>query len=413
MRLVVHDFAGHPFQAQLSRALARRGHDVLHLSAGGLPGPKGAIERLPDDPLSLEIEPVTISRPFPKYDLVARLRNQREYSKRLNQRILRFRPDAVLSANTPTDVQYSVLQAAHREDIAVLHWMQDLYGEALRTVFRRKLGVFGPALSRPFFWLERRICENCETVICIAPEFENYLSRHNIRPQRCCVLENWASLEETPRLSRDNPWSRQHLPRDASFRFIYSGTLGLKHSPDLLAALASGLSSDCRVIVVSEGWGRDYLQGDRSPVGANSIRFLDFQPHQRVPEVLAAADVLIATIDEEASRFAVPSKVLTYLCAGRPVLLASPSDNLAAGVVREAGAGIVVEPCDVAGFTEAAKRLYSDPELRRELGDNGRRWAERRFDISQISSQFESALIQAVEMRRALPVKGVPGYSNA
>jgi len=30
MRVLIHDFSGHPFQAQLSRNLASRGHDVLH-----------------------------------------------------------------------------------------------------------------------------------------------------------------------------------------------------------------------------------------------------------------------------------------------------------------------------------------------------------------------------------------------
>jgi len=34
MRLLIHDYAGHPFQVQLSRELARRNHEVLHLYAG-------------------------------------------------------------------------------------------------------------------------------------------------------------------------------------------------------------------------------------------------------------------------------------------------------------------------------------------------------------------------------------------
>ena len=31
MKIIVHDYAGHPFQVQLSRRLASRGHEVLHL----------------------------------------------------------------------------------------------------------------------------------------------------------------------------------------------------------------------------------------------------------------------------------------------------------------------------------------------------------------------------------------------
>lgn len=41
MRLLVHDYSGHPHQVQLSRELAKRGHEVLHLYAGFLQTPRG------------------------------------------------------------------------------------------------------------------------------------------------------------------------------------------------------------------------------------------------------------------------------------------------------------------------------------------------------------------------------------
>ncbi|RMF52223.1 MAG: glycosyltransferase WbuB, partial [Bacteroidetes bacterium] len=51
MRILVHDYAGHPFQVQLSRALARRGHDVLHAYCGSLPNTAhGIMHRLDEDP---------------------------------------------------------------------------------------------------------------------------------------------------------------------------------------------------------------------------------------------------------------------------------------------------------------------------------------------------------------------------
>src|SRR5664280_3290446 len=50
MRLFVHDYAGHPFQVQLSRELARRGHAVVHAYAGGLLTPRGTLQRCERDP---------------------------------------------------------------------------------------------------------------------------------------------------------------------------------------------------------------------------------------------------------------------------------------------------------------------------------------------------------------------------
>jgi glycosyltransferase involved in cell wall biosynthesis len=88
----------------------------------------------------------------------------------------------------------------------------------------------------------------------------------------------------------------------------------------------------------------------------------------------------------------VPSKVLSYFCAGRPVLLAVPGENLASKTVIEIGAGFAVEPGDLDGFCDAARRLIESPDLRRQLGQAGRRYAETHFDIGRIGDQFEALL---------------------
>ena len=42
-RVVVHDFSGHPFQAQLARSLAQRGLDVTHVYCASFQTPHGAV----------------------------------------------------------------------------------------------------------------------------------------------------------------------------------------------------------------------------------------------------------------------------------------------------------------------------------------------------------------------------------
>jgi glycosyltransferase involved in cell wall biosynthesis len=124
------------------------------------------------------------------------------------------------------------------------------------------------------------------------------------------------------------------------------------------------------------------------------------QSAENLPQVLAAADVLVAMIDNEAGRFAVPSKVQSYLCAGRPILLAAPRENLAARTVVRANAGIVVEPDDTEGFLAAAAKLRADPDLRAELGSNGRAYAEHTFNLDRIADAFEAVLSGAAKTDR-------------
>jgi colanic acid biosynthesis glycosyl transferase WcaI len=135
-----------------------------------------------------------------------------------------------------------------------------------------------------------------------------------------------------------------------------------------------------------------------------------------MPEALASADVLVATLDTRASDFAVPSKILSYLCAGRALLLAAPAGNLAARVIQRSVAGIAVDPEQTDGWIAAAKRLAADPALRGSLGANARQYAKATFRIPQVAAAFEEVLQRSCGRRQpeSLPAvdQGSFGYEE-
>src|SRR5215469_1312809 len=118
MRILVHDFAGHPFQVQLSRELANNGHSVLHLYLADLPGPKGRLAPSSSDPETFQCAGISLDTPFVKYSMLKRHWAHRKYARKLGEAIHAYRPDVVLSANTPIDVQHSLLHACRRQGIA-------------------------------------------------------------------------------------------------------------------------------------------------------------------------------------------------------------------------------------------------------------------------------------------------------
>jgi colanic acid biosynthesis glycosyl transferase WcaI len=175
---------------------------------------------------------------------------------------------------------------------------------------------------------------------------------------------------------------------------LYSGTLGLKHDPEVIVQVARRLSrqDDVQVVVVSECRRADWLRRRRDEEELLNLRLLPFQPYAELPNVLASADVLLALLEADAGAFSVPSKVLSYLCAGRALLAAVPSDNLAAEVVRRSGGGALVEPGHEAGLVGQATRLLADAGLREELRRRARGYAEANFDVASISDRFEAGL---------------------
>lgn len=393
MRILVHDYSGHPFQLELSRWLARRGHETLHLYSAGIPTPQGGVAPRSDDAAGFAIEAVGPTTPVAKYDLPRRLRQERAYGRALAARAEEFAPDVVLSGNCSPQIQRPLQRYCRRRRLRFIYWLQDLYAEAgVRVLARRSrlLARLAAPLLRRF---EAASLGRSDAVVAITPDFRPLLEARGIAPERIAVIENWAPLDEMPPRERRNAWSGEQ-GLDDRFVLLYAGTLGVKHDPELLAVLARAFRDDPAVcvVVVSQGLGRDHLERTKAAEDLPGLRLLDWQPYARLSEVLASADVLLAILEPEAGIFAVPSKVLTSLCAARPLLASIPPENLAARILRDTGAGLCVTPGDAAGFVAAARRLRGDPALRAAQAAAGRAYAARTFDIERIGPQFLALL---------------------
>ena len=390
MRILLNDFGGHAFPIELSRELVRRGNTVSHLYfADNLSTPKGKTEESEIDSERFSIEGLHIPYEFQKHSILTRRRADIAYGNAVAAKIISFQPDIVLSANTPLDSQRIIYREARRVNARFLFWMQDIYSSAVRFVIRKKSGSLSEVIGEYYEWLEKRLLRKSDGVICISPEFAHLATRWGVEAARVHMIENWAPLAEVVPASKDNAWSREHGVSN-KFCFMYSGTLGMKHRADLLLALAQHLAAKggAQLVVNAEGAGADWLRENSKSIPESALQILPLQPYERISEVLGSADVLIALLDTNAGAFAVPSKILSYLCAGRPILLASPAENHAAAVVTRAEAGMAVPADRKDHFVDAACQLMVSTKLRARFAANARAYAERTFDIGRIANRF-------------------------
>jgi colanic acid biosynthesis glycosyl transferase WcaI len=394
VKCIVHDYCGHPFQAGLSRHLARRGHEITHLFFADNPGPKGSFQRSVDDPSTLHFRGLSLGATKCAAGTgaigLSRVLRDFAYGKMVAQLIQDAAPDVVLCGNTPLDAQRTIIRACRRLGIRFIYWVQDLYSAAVATLLTQKLGHAGKAIGWYYHRVNRRQFRASDGIVTISQDFAPLIEAIVGEGAPISVIENWATVADLPVRPKDNPWSRTH-GLDQRFAYLYSGTLGRKHNWEFLLKLAERCRHDDMVVVAAQGHGVPRLQAAASANGI-SVKLLPIQPAEHLADLLGTADVLLATIDAESGTFAVPSKVLSYLCAGRPILLAASRDNLAARTVERANAGIVVGPGDEAGFVAAAELLRGDATLRTTLGANGRDYAERVFNLETITDRFETVL---------------------
>ena len=396
MRIVVHDYAGHAFPTSLSRALAARGHEVVHAFASSLQTPRGDLTIKPGDPLTLEFKEIPMNPEYVRYKYSFRRRRNMEisYGKEVARFITTWKPDAVLSGNTPTEAQEPITRAAIAAGGRFYYWVQDFYSLAVDKILRRKLPIVGAWVGAWYRHLDRRQFQRSSKIVAITEDFTPILSgEFGVDVSKITVVPNWALIEDIPLLPKENDWSRRHALHD-KFVYLYSGTIGMKHNPAMLLDLARRHAENCdvRVVIVSEGIGAEWLRKEALTAKLSNLMILPYQPFHELPSVLASGDVLVGILEEEAGTFSVPSKTLSYLCAGRPLLLAIPEENLAARITRDHKAGLTVAPRDLEGFLTCAGQLRESETLRSELATNARAYAEKTFPIEKTADIFDRIL---------------------
>ena len=393
MRILIHDYAGHPFGFELSRELAARGHEVRHAYFGGDEGPKGAVSLTADDPPSLSITPITIKSVYAKGALIKRHFLDRAYGHAAAAAIRSFRPDVILNANTPANALAPIQSAARACDARFVLWLQDVFGLAAQALIGSKWLGAGRLVAAYYTALERRAFARSDRIVAISEDFLPYLNACGVPNDRTSVIPNWGPISDISPRSKDNAWSRAHGLVDKTV-FAYTGTLGMKHDPTLLYNLAASFKDrpDIAVVVASFGVGADWLRQQNTTQPLPNLHLSGPIPFSDLADAYGASDVLVALLEPDAGIFSVPSKVLAYLCTGRPILLSAPPSNNAVRTIMGANGGVATPAGDAEAFISAAHGLAADPDRRSKLGACGRAHAEANFPIQAVADSFEPIL---------------------
>ena len=149
---------------------------------------------------------------------------------------------------------------------------------------------------------------------------------------------------------------------------------------------------DILFVIVGEGLKKEALRKKAASLGLRNMAFLPFQPYRDLPGLLASADVLLVPLDKDKSQLSVPSKLYTFMAAGRPILGLAEPDSEVAILLCEKECGLAVPPDGAAAVAEAVRTLERSPEKRRLLGGNAREYVVRQFAKDKILGSYDKLL---------------------
>ena len=386
MNIVLHEMGTYAHARQLARALASRGHMVSYVYCTSFQTPsRSSLTFGPGD--NVTVLPIELDSQFAKWQLVRRFTQERAYGAQVASTMARLCPDLIISGNTPIEIQAAIQKMCERSKIPFLFWLQDIYSLGIKSVLA-KIPIVGQLIAARYYFLERRVARRSDGIVAISDDFRDLLVDWGVNPRSIEVIENWAELPDFPLPLKENDWAARHGLL-GKHTFLYSGALGFKHNPQLFLDLASEFRDepDVRIVVISEGYGAEWLSQFRQAFPG--LILLPFQAAEDFPRALASADVLIAVLEPDAAKYSVPSKVLGYMTAGRPILAAIPAGNLAARTILAASAGLVADPEDPSEFRRVARSLMDDADRRNQFGAAAFAYARANFEIGGIAGRFE------------------------
>jgi colanic acid biosynthesis glycosyl transferase WcaI len=239
-------------------------------------------------------------------------------------------------------------------------------------------------------WLERFLYRRAAAVTVLSEDLRDNvaakLGRH--RPERVHVIPNFVDTERIRPAPKENGYRDQYGLSGRTV-VMYAGNVGMSQSLDLVVDAARRHRDRDDLVFVVNGGGSALEGLRRSAAGLDNLRFVEMQPRERLPEVLAAADLHLVPLRTGLARSSVPSKLYSILAAGRPVLASVDSGTEVASTLERAGAGVSVPPEDPDAFNEALDALLADPAGMERLGAAGREFVEGWVSPAAVGAAYE------------------------
>lgn len=174
------------------------------------------------------------------------------------------------------------------------------------------------------------------------------------------------------------------------FCILFAGNIGSAQAVEVILDAAEQLTdlTEVRFVVVGDGSRREWMLAEATRRGLGNVVLPGRFPVEDMPAFMARAEALLVTLSDQAIfRQTIPSKLQSYLAAGRPILASLNGEG--ADLVVAAGAGLCSAAEDGNGLAENVRRLHAmSPQQRAVLGANGRCHYERHFALNVLMDEL-------------------------
>ncbi len=373
--------------ALIAKTLANAGHTVMVLAnfpsrpAGKLfPGYSRRVVRRERSELGIEIVRC-FSTLSPKSRMLSRLSENLSFGLTSGwQALVTRRPDVIYAHTWPIVAMSILFVVAKLRRIPLVIVVQDVYPEVLVAQQRIRDGGL---LARFLRWIDGAIARHSAHVVVISERFSDiYRSQRGVRSNRLSFVPNWIDAGEIDILVPSEQFRSRKGIDTGDFLLVYGGNIGVAAGVETAIESMHHLAdcSNLRLLVAGAGSQLSACRELAKHTLGDRVLFHSPWLLEETSEVLRSADVLLLPTQGVQSLASMPSKLLSYMLSGRPVIATAVPESNLADFMDLSKCGWVVEPDRPDLLAAKIKEVMQlDPDERERRGDLGRSFVLQHF----------------------------------
>lgn len=300
--------------------------------------------------------------------------------------LLASRAAVTVVVSPPLFLGIPIALLARLKGSRVIFHVQDLQPDAAVDLGMIRQG----RVARALFAIERWTYGLAHCVSAISPSMLRRIARKGVPTHKLLLFPNWANDDLVTPLPASESL-RAEWGLGERFVVLYAGNMGVKQGLDALLDVAALLRDepDIVFVLVGDGGEKPALTERAQALRLDNVVFHPLQPMERLPRLLACADVSVIPQKPGVTDIVLPSKLPNLMSSARPVVAMADADTELHRVIEESGCGAVVPPGDASAMAGALLQLRASPAERASRGEAGWRYARERLSRNSVLGGFE------------------------
>lgn len=278
---------------------------------------------------------------------------------------------------------------------SIIEWLKKKHKTVsyliLRDIFpqnAKDLGIIKNKFLFNFFRnKEKKLYEVSDHIGCMSEGNIEFLKKNNkeIIIEKLHILRNWGKLKEKPEVNFLD-MRKKYNYTDKDFLIVFGGNMGIPQGLSFLLKVAEKCknSKEIKFLLIGKGTEKKKLENVVKEKKLENIKFIDFIPREEYEKLISVCDVGVVSLHSCFTIPNIPSKTIDYFKLGIPIISFTDKNTDYPNVLEnEAKAGIASMYGDIEKAIESIEKLKRESQLKKQLGDNGRKYYEEYLGVDK------------------------------